>query len=168
MGPLAPSAGCGHGPDRAERLSILPSMKSPVLQPYLFFSGRCDEAIEFYRNALGAEMQMRMTHRESPDAPPSGMLAPGFEDKVMHATLRIGEAVVMMSDGCDAASRFDGFRLSLAYPDEAAAGRAFAGLSEGGEVQMPLGRTFWSPCFGMVTDRFGVGWMVTVQSAPAA
>jgi PhnB protein len=94
------------------------------------------------------------------------MVTPGFENKVMHATVRIGEAIFMASDGCDDKSRFDGFRLSLALPDVVEASRAFTNLSEGGQVQMPLTRTFWSPCFGMVTDRFGVGWMVTVVAEP--
>ena len=137
-------------------------MTNTTIQPYLFFGGRCEEAIDFYREALGAEVEMIMRYRESPEPIPPGMLQAGFEDKVMHATIRIGGAVVMASDGCDDKSRFDGFRLSLALPTEADANRAFAGLADGGEVQMPLSKTFWSPCFGMVTDRFGVGWMVTV------
>jgi len=137
-------------------------MPNTQIQPYLFFGGRCEEAIEFYAQALGARVEMLMHHRDSPDPHPPGLLQPGFEDKVMHATIRIGEAIIMASDGCDDKSRFDGFRLSLAVPTEADARRAFAGLSDGGEVQMPLTKTFWSPCFGMVTDRFGIGWMVTV------
>jgi len=137
-------------------------MPNTHIQPYLFFGGRCEEAIEFYAKALGAQVEMLMHHRDSPDPHPPGLLQPGFEDKVMHATIRIGGAAIMASDGCDDKSRFDGFRLSLAVPTEADARRAFAGLSDGGEVQMPLTKTFWSPCFGMVTDRFGVGWMVTV------
>ena len=139
-------------------------MPATHIQPYLFFGGRCEEAIEFYAQALGAQVEMLMHHRDSPDPHPPGLLQPGFEDKVMHATIRIGEAIIMASDGCDDKSRFDGFRLSLAVPTEADARRAFAGLSDGGEVQMPLTKTFWSPCFGMVTDRFGVGWMVTVDA----
>jgi len=137
-------------------------MSETQIQPYLFFGGRCEEAIEFYRQAIGATVEMLMRHRESPDPHPPGMLQPGFEDKIMHATLRIGDAVLMASDGCDDKSRFDGFRLSLALATEADAKRAFAGLSDGGQVQMPLTKTFFSSCFGMVTDRFGVGWMVTV------
>ena len=137
-------------------------MPNTLIQPYLFFGGRCEEAIEFYRRVLGAQVETLMRHKESPEAPPPGMLAPGFENKVMHATIRIGGAILMASDGCDDKTRFDGFRLSLALPTEADARRAFAGLSDGGTVQMPLTKTFWSPCFGMVTDRFGVGWMVTV------
>lgn len=139
-------------------------MASTLLQPYLFFGGRCEEAIEFYRKAIGAEVETLMRHRDSPDPHPEGLLQPGFENKVMHATLRIGGAVLMASDGCDDHSRFDGFRLSLSLPSETDAQRAFAGLSDGGQVMMPLTKTFWSPCFGMVTDRFGVGWMVTVAA----
>lgn len=141
-------------------------MTKTLLQPYLFYGGRCEEAIAFYRQTLGAQVEMLMRHSESPDPHPPGMLAPGFEQKVMHATIRIGGAVLMLSDGCDDQSRFDGFRLSLALPTEAEAQRAFAGLAAGGQVQLPLGKTFWSPCFGMVTDRFGVGWMVTVAAEP--
>ena len=133
-----------------------------TIQPYLFFGGRCEEAIAFYKKTLGAEVEMLMHHKDSPTPPPPGMLQPGFENKVMHATLRIGGATLMASDGCGEKSQFDGFRLSLALPTEADAQRAFAALSEGGEVQMPITKTFWSPCFGMLTDRFGVGWMVTV------
>ena len=139
-------------------------MMNTTIQPYLFFSGRCEEAINFYKKVLGAEVAMLMRHKESPEPPPPGMLQAGFEDKVMHAELRIGGAVLMASDGCDDKSRFDGFRLSIVLPTAADAQRAFAGLADGGEVQMALTKTFWSPCFGMVTDRFGVGWMVTVAA----
>lgn len=142
-------------------------MPNTTIQPYLFFGGRCEEAINFYGKVLGAEMEMLMRYRDSPEPPPPGMLQAGFEEKVMHAELRIGGAVLMASDGCDDKSRFDGFRLSLALPTETDAQRAFTGLADGGEVQMPLTKTFWSPCFGMVTDRFGVGWMVTVAAEPA-
>jgi PhnB protein len=142
-------------------------MANTTIQPYLFFGGRCEEAISFYQKALGAKVEMLMRYQESPEPPPPGMLQAGFEEKVMHAELRIGGAVLMVSDGCDDKLRFDGFRLSLTLPPEADAQRAFAGLAEGGEVQMPLTQTFWSPCFGMVTDRYGVGWMVTVAAAPA-
>ena len=137
-------------------------MANATIQPYLFFGGHCEEAINFYQKVLGAEVKMLMHYQESPEPPPPGMLQAGFEEKVMHAELRIGGAILMASDGCDDKSRFDGFRLSLALPTEAEAQRAFAGLADGGEVQMPLTKTFWSPCFGMVSDRFGVGWMVTV------
>ncbi len=139
-------------------------MMNTTIQPYLFFGGCCEEAINFYKTVLGADVEMLMRHRDNPEPPPPGMLEAGFEDKVMHATIRIGGAVIMASDGCDDKSHFDGFRLSIALPTEADAKRTFAGLSDGGEVQMPLSKTFWSPCFGMVTDRFGVGWMVTVSA----
>jgi PhnB protein len=134
-----------------------------AIEPYLFFNGRCAEAIEFYRKALGAEVLMMMRFKESPEPPPPGMLPAGFEDKVMHATLRIGDATVMASDGrCTGQTSFQGFSLSLTAANEDDAKRKFTALAEGGEIQMPLGKTFWSPCFGMVADRFGVGWMVTV------
>jgi PhnB protein len=137
------------------------------IQPYLFFGGRCEEAIEFYRQALGAQVELLLRHKDSPEPSGPGMLAPGFENKVMHATIRIGGAIVMASDGCDDKSHFDGFRLSISLPNEASARRVFAALSDGGQVQMPLAKTFWSPCFGMVTDRFGLGWMVTVAGVPS-
>lgn len=135
------------------------------IQPYLFFEGRCEEAIEFYKRAVGAEVLMRMRFRDSPEPPPPGAVPPGSEDKVMHACLRIGETEVMASDGgCSEAASFQGFSLSLSVADEAEADRVFAALAEGGEVRMPLGRTFFAPRFGMLADRFGVGWMVIVPA----
>ena len=140
----------------------------PIVEPYLFFGGRCEEALEFYGKALGAKVIMMMRHKESPEKQPPGMLPPGFEDKIMHASFEIGETTVMASDGCEQGNKFGGFSLSLAVHSEAEAERAFTALSEGGEVQMPLTKTFWSPRFGMLTDRFGVGWMVNVlPSQPA-
>jgi PhnB protein len=136
-----------------------------LVQPYLFFDGRCEEALEFYRRALGAEVTMLMRFKESPDPPPPGMIPPGSEDRVMHAAFRIDDTVVMASDGnCGGKPSFQGFSLSITVPDEATADRCFAALSDGGQVQMPLGRTFFSPRFGMVADRFGVSWMVIVPS----
>ena len=132
------------------------------IEPYLFFNGRCEEAIEFYQQTLGAEVQMMLRHRE---APPTPGVPPGMDDKVMHATLRIGHTNVMMSDGmCDGKAVFEGFRLSFSVADAAAADRIFNALGAGGSVQMPLAKTFWSPCFGMLTDRFGVGWMVSAAA----
>jgi PhnB protein len=142
-------------------------MISTTITPYLTFSGHCEEALEFYRKALGAEVEMVMRFNESPEPPPPGMLQQGFEKKIMHASFRVRGVPLMASDGCGDTSKFDGFRLSLAVPNEAEARRAFNALADGGSVQMPLGKTFWSPCFGMVTDRFGLGWMVTVPQAPA-
>lgn len=131
------------------------------IQPYLFFDGRCEEALEFYRKALGAETTMLMRFNESPEPQQPGMVPPGSENKVMHASFRIGDSTIMASDGgCGGHSDFRGFSLSIAAADEAEAERLFASLSDGGKVQMPLTQTFFSPCFGMLTDRFGVAWMV--------
>jgi PhnB protein len=133
------------------------------IEPYLFFNGRCEEAIEFYRGALGASEAMLMRFDESPE-PPLMPLPRGWGRKVMHASLTIGDTTVMASDGMtDGALAFNGFSLSISAPDAAAAQSVFDALAAGGEVRMPLGRTFWSPCFGMVADRFGVGWMVGVD-----
>ena len=135
-----------------------------AIEPYLFFNGCCEQAIEFYKKALGAEVLMVMRYKESPELPPPGMVPAGWENKIMHTSLRIGNANVMASDGCSEGVNFQGFSLSLSLANEVEAQRAFANLGEGGQVRMPLGKTFWSPCFGMVTDRFGVGWMVTVAA----
>ena len=134
------------------------------VQPYLFFDGRCEEAVQFYKKALGAEVQMLMRYKDSPEPPRPGMLAPGSENKVMHASLTIGDATVMASDGgCRGKPSFQGFSLSLSAPNDAEAKRLFASLAEGGQVQMPLTRTFFASSFGMVADRFGVGWMIVVE-----
>ena len=136
------------------------------VQPYLFFDGRCEEAIEFYRGALGAEVIMLMRNKESPEPPPPDMVPPGSENKIMHASLRIGDTTVMASDGrCQGKPKFEGFSLSLTLRDEAQAERLFAALGKGGQVQMPLAKTFFSPRFGMVADRFGVSWMIYVEPA---
>jgi PhnB protein len=141
--------------------------KNPLIQPYLFFGGRCEEALEFYRTALGAQIEMVMRFNESPEPPPPGTLQPGFEDKVMHAAFRVGATVVMASDGCDEGAGFSGFSLAISLETAADVDRVFAALAAGGEVRMPLDKTFWSPRFGMLTDRFGIGWMVTVASEPS-
>lgn len=135
-----------------------------LIQPYLFFGGRCDEALDFYRTALGAEVVMLMRYKESPEPQPPGSVPPGYENKVMHATFRIGGTTLMASDGCGDTPSFAGFSLSLAVPTAAEADRAFAALSDGGHVMMPLDKTFWSPRFGMLTDRFGLGWMISVTA----
>lgn len=135
-----------------------------LIQPYLFFGGRCEEALGFYTQALGAEVTMMMRFRDCPDPPPPGLVAPGSENKVMHAAVRIGETMVMASDGdCTGKPEFQGFSLSITAADEAEANRLFAALAEGGQVRMPMGATFFAPAFGMVMDRFGVGWMVIAQ-----
>jgi PhnB protein len=133
-----------------------------TIEPYLFFNGHCQEAIEFYQNALGAEVSMLMRYKDSPEPPPPGMVPAGWDNKIMHSHLRVGNANIMASDGGSEGLNFQGFSLSLAVANEAEAKRVFEALSDGGQVRMPLTKTFWSPCFGMVADRFGVGWMVTV------
>lgn len=142
-------------------------MPNNAVQPYLFFAGHCEEALEFYRGAVGAEIQMISRFKDSPEPQPD--LPADFGDKVMHVSFRIGESIVMASDGRgEGEPKFEGFSLSLTVPDEAEADRAFAALSEGGAVTMPLMKTFWAPKFGMLQDRFGVGWMVSVIHKPQA
>jgi len=134
------------------------------IQPYLFFDGRCDEALEFYAKTLGARIEMLMRFKDSPEPAPPGMLPPGSDDKVMHASVRIGDSIVMASDGrCMGKASFQGFSLSITVGSGAEAERIFKLLADGGQVHMPLGRTFYSSHFGMVADRFGVSWMVIVQ-----
>ena len=133
------------------------------VQPSLCFDGRCEEAVAFSTKTLGAEVTMLLRFQDSPEPPQPGMVPPGAEHKVMHASFRIGETTVMASDGqCGGQPSFQGFALSLTVPDEAAAERLFAALADGGQVQMPLTTTFFAPRFGMVADRFGVSWRVTV------
>lgn len=133
------------------------------VQPYLFFDGRCEEALDFYKRALGAEVTMLMRFKDAPEPPPSDKVPPDSGNKVMHASFRIGDSEVMASDGyCQGKPSFQGFALSVPAKSEAEADRIFAALSEGGQVQMPMSKTFFSPRFGMVADRFGVTWMVIV------
>lgn len=139
-------------------------MMSPV-QPYLFFGGRCAEALEFYQRALGAQLEMKMAFSDSPDEPPPGMVPPGWGGKVMHSSLRIGDSVVMCSDGSSEQEKSQHVSLSLTCKTNAEVDKLYAALSEGGTKTMPPGKTFWSPYFGMLTDRFGIGWMVGVEHA---
>ena len=137
-------------------------MFNTTLQPYLFFGGRCEEALEFYRKNLGAEIIMLSRFKEAPERMPG--LPDCFDDKIMHASVRIGQNTWMASDGqCEGNPMFEGFSLSLTVPNESEAERLFAALSEGGLVTMPLEKTFWTSKFGMVQDRFGVSWMVSVE-----
>lgn len=132
-----------------------------LVQPYLFFDGKCEEAIAFYREALGAEVAMLMRWKDMPDP---AAAPPGDPEKIMHARLQIGGTTVLASDGsCQGRPSFAGFALCLTPANEAEAGRAFNALAQGGQVQMPLAKTFFSPSFGMVADRFGVSWMVYVE-----
>lgn len=135
------------------------------VQPYLYFEGRCEEAIEFYRKAIGAELTMLMRYKDSPEPPQPGMVPPGAENKVMHSSFRIGETTVMASDGlCLGKPDFRGISLTLTVSNDNEAEKLFAALCDGGQVQMPMTKTFFSPRFGMVADRFGVSWMIIVMS----
>lgn len=133
------------------------------LQPYVHFNGRCEEAIEFYKKAVGAQVNMLMRFKEMPASCGPSAITPGTENKVMHANLRIGDSVVLVSDGqCTGTTKFDGFSLTLTVSSDAEAEKMFNGLAEGGKVCMPLQKTFFASKFGMVNDRFGVPWMVIV------
>ncbi len=132
------------------------------IEPYLFFDGRCEEALDFYQQVLDAELLLLMRHKESPEPPPTPLPA-GWGDKVMHASFRIGDTLLMASDGCGSGTpAFQAFALSLELPDAPTAGGIFDALAAGGSVQMPLMKTFFSPCFGMLSDRFGLSWMLIV------
>lgn len=133
------------------------------VQPYLFFEGRAEEALQFYVQAVGAEITVLMRYKESPD--PAGC-PPGSAEKIMHANLRIGDGMVMASDGrCSGQTHFQGFGLSLPAKDPIEAKKFFDALAEGGRVEMPLAKTFFSESFGVLVDRFGVTWMVMVEPA---
>jgi PhnB protein len=134
------------------------------IEAYLNFDGRCEEAIQFYVGAVGAKVEMLMRFGESPEPPAPGTMPAGKENKVMHASLVIGESRLMASDGyCKGEPAFKGFSLSITTADPAEAKKVFDALAEGGRIDMPLAKTFWSPAFGMVVDRFGVCWMVNVM-----
>lgn len=134
-----------------------------VVQPYLFFEGRCEEAIEFYKTAIGAQVEMIMRYSQSPDAPPPGMIPPGSENKIMHSSFKVGDSVIMASDGgCSGTSKIDGFSLAISVDKAEDVDRLFNALSQGGSVQMPVGETFFSRRFGMCSDKFGVHWMINL------
>jgi PhnB protein len=134
------------------------------IQSYLFFDGRCEEAIEFYTKTLGAKVEMLMRFKDSPEPPQPGCTAPNSENKVMHACFKVGDTAVMASDGrCGGKPNFQGFALSLTVKTDSEADRIFAALGDGGQVQMPMAKTFFASRFGMVADRFGVSWMVIVM-----
>jgi PhnB protein len=131
------------------------------VQPYLNFDGRCEEALEFYKSALGAKVTALMRCKDAPDP---GMIKPGLEDKVLHSSFRVGDSTIMASDGyCQGKPEFRGVSLTIIEPEEAEAKRIFAALSDGGEIRMELAKTFFSPLFGMLADRFGVPWMIIVR-----
>jgi PhnB protein len=132
-----------------------------MTMPYLFFNGRCEEALEYYAKALGAEVQMMMRFKDSPEKPqcPEGSAPP--PDKVMHACIKVGNGALMASDGMEnGGPRFGGFSLSFEAKDEADARRRFDALAQDGQVQMPMAETFFARAFGVVQDKFGVSWMV--------
>jgi PhnB protein len=136
------------------------------VEPYVHFDGRCEEAIEFYKTAVGARVEMLMRFKDMPASAGPAPMPPETQNKVMHASLRIGDSVLLVSDGrCTGAMKFDGFSLTLNVANEAEADRAFNALGQGGTVTMPLAKTFFSPRFGMLNDRFGVSWIVIVQQA---
>jgi PhnB protein len=136
-------------------------MSEITVQPYLFFGGRCEEALEFYGKAVGAEIVMLSRFKDAPEMKPE--MPECFDEKVMHATVRIGSSMFLASDGrCEGDPEFEGFSMAINVPTESEAEQLFNALSEGGAVVMPLEKTFWAPKFGMVQDRFGVGWMVSV------
>lgn len=144
------------------------AMQKVEVQNYLFFSGRCDEALAFYKEHLSADVKFMIRFNESPEPMPEGVLQPGFENKVMHAEFSLGNVRVMASDGCNDVEKFSGFRIALSVPTEEETRRIFNALaSEGGKVNMPLMKTFWSPLYGQVTDKFGVGWMVMIPGEEA-
>jgi PhnB protein len=131
------------------------------VQPYLFFNGRCEEAIKFYSQALGAEVTRMMRFRENPDPQAKANMPPGSEEKIMHANVTIRDTQIMMSDGqCGGAPKFEGFSLTLNVAGIAEADTVFKALGEGGQVQMPLMPTFFAERFGMVADKFGMSWMI--------
>ena len=133
------------------------------VQAYLTFGGRCEEALEFYKKSVGAEVTGLLRWKESPDAEMKG--PPGYEDKIMNAAFRIGETQLMADDGMEEKTpEFKGMTLVIEVTDDASAKRVFAALGEGGNVTMPLMKTFWTSSFGMLTDKFGVPWMVNVEA----
>ena len=138
-------------------------MKDKSVQPYLFFGGRCQEALDFYKTALGAQVDFMMRYSESPEPLPPGRVPPGWENKIMHCSFRIGSSVLLASDGCETKAKFEGFSLGITAPTDAEAEKLFNALAPGGQVEMPLTKTFWTSKFGMLTDKFGVSWMISVE-----
>jgi PhnB protein len=133
------------------------------IQPYLYFGGRCEDALNFYKTSLGAQVEFMMRFKESPEPPPPGKVPAGWENKIMHASFRIGASRLMASDGCEANAKFEGFSLGITADNDAEAEKLFNALADGGKVTMPLTKTFWTSKFGMLTDKFGIGWMVSVE-----
>jgi PhnB protein len=161
---LFPSTGRSCGP-----VNLKLEESQMLVQPYLYFGGNCQEAIEFYQDALGAEVQMLMRFKESPEPPPPGIIPENWGDKIMHVCLKVGDTLVMASDGCGSEQAgFQGFSLAVTVANEAEADRLFTALGERGRVTMPLAKTFFSPRFGMLVDRFGISWTVVAEAKAAA
>lgn len=134
------------------------------VEPYLSFEGKCEEALEFYKQAVGAELEFMMRYKEAPDKPPEGMVAPGSENKVMHCSFKIGDSRIMATDGgCTGGGKFEGISLAMSHKTVAETEKCFNALAQGGQVTMPLGPTFFSPSFGMLVDRFGICWMIVTE-----
>jgi PhnB protein len=132
---------------------------------YLNFAGRCEEALEFYKTRAGAEVTTVMRWSDSPD--PEMKAPPGHDNKIMHAAFKIGETTLMADDGMGTKkAEFKGITLALSAASDADTQRLFDALGDGGSVQMPLTKTFWTSSFGMLTDPFGVPWMVMTESTP--
>ncbi len=141
------------------------STTMPTVYPYLYFAGRCEEALAFYKEVMSAQIDSVFLFKDSPEPIPTGLLQDGFEKKVMHCSFHIGKTTLLASDGCNDSTVISGFSLNYTVSTEAEARRVFDLLAHGGQIRMPMDKTFWSPCYGMVTDRFGVSWMVMVPEA---
>lgn len=138
-----------------------------TIQPYLFFRGRCEEAIDFYKTALGAKVGMMMRFKDNPDRPPPDVVPPALDDKIMHASIEIDGATIMMSDGMkEGGPAFGSMSLSLTVQNPQDVDRHFNALSQGGEVEMPLSKPFFAERFGAVKDKFGVSWMIIAEAKP--
>jgi len=147
------------------RILEIESMSSITAVPYLFLNGRCHEAIEFYKLAIGAEVEMLLHFNQIPDPNQEAMIPPGFENKVMHASLKVGNSTIFLSDGNETVAEFKGFGIMLGSDSASELQSMFDRLAVGGEVIMPMSKTFWSDSFGMVNDKFGVSWMLGVNQS---
>lgn len=143
---------------------LIKNPMKPKIQPYLFFGGLCEKALVYYTRAIGAEVKALMRYKDNPEPDEEKKKIPkGYEDKVMHACIRVGNAYIMASDGCGEATEHKGYSIYLACDSTAEAEEKFNALAEKGKVDMPLEKTFWSPSFGMVTDPYGIQWMIGVD-----
>jgi len=144
------------------------AIQKATINTYVFFKGRCEEALEYYKEHLGAEVTCLIRFSEAPEPAPEGMLPEGYENKVMHSQFKVANAEIFASDGCEPDKTPEGFSLALTIPSRDEAVRVFDALADSGTVNMPLAETFWSPLYGQVTDKFGVGWMVMLPGKDQA